>query len=175
MREAINLLREERRAGGFFAALTPSSLGTGGGYVALLVIAYERFHSPWAISLVLLAELLPAMFLGPIFGAASDRWSRRQCMIAADALRAVAFGLIVAVDGFAATFSLALLAGVGTALFTPSSLSALPSLVSEGRLPAATSIYGAIADLGFTAGPAVAAAFIAAGGAEFMLLINAAT
>jgi MFS family permease len=175
MSEAINLLREERRARVFFAALTQSSLGTGGGYVALLVIAYQRFHSPWAISLVLLAELLPAMLLGPVFGAASDRWSRRHCMIAADALRAVAFGLIVAVDGFAATFSLALLAGVGTALFTPSSLAALPSLVPRARLPAATSIYGAIADLGFTAGPAVAAAFIAAGGPEFMLIVNAAT
>ena len=31
------------------------------------------------------------MFLGPIFGAAADRWSRRGCMVVADLLRAAAF------------------------------------------------------------------------------------
>jgi MFS family permease len=175
MKQAIQLMREERHARVFFAALTQSSLGTGGGYVALLVIAYQRFHSPWAISLILLAELIPAMLLGPVFGAASDRWSRRRCMVVADILRAGAFALIVAVDGFVATFALALIAGIGTGLFTPSSLSALPSLVSGGRLPAATALYGAIADLGFTVGPAIAAGFLALGGPKAMLAVNGVT
>ncbi len=65
MREIRDLLRQERRVRVFFAAHAQSSLGTGAGYVALLVLAYERLESPWAISLVLLADFLPAMFLGP--------------------------------------------------------------------------------------------------------------
>src|SRR5215213_8068249 len=102
MRAAFELLREERRARAFFAVLTQSSLGTGAAYVALLVVAYDRFRSPWAISLVLLADFLPPMFLGPVLGAAADRWSRKWCAIVADVARAAAFVGIGLVDGFAA-------------------------------------------------------------------------
>ena len=124
MRETFELLRHERRARIFFAALAQSALGTGAGYVALLLIAKDRFDSPWAISLVLLAELIPAMLFGPFFGALADRWSRRSCMIAADVMRAVAFLGIALVDGFAGTLAFALLAGIGTGIFTPAALAA---------------------------------------------------
>ena len=43
----------------FFLAHAQSSLGTGAGYVALLVLAYKRFPSPWAVALVLLADFFP--------------------------------------------------------------------------------------------------------------------
>ena len=92
-----------RSRGCFFAAHAQSSLGTGAGYVALLVLAYERLESPWAISLVLLADFLPSMFLGPIFGAAADRWSRRWCAATADIARALAFVSLAFFDGFALT------------------------------------------------------------------------
>jgi MFS family permease len=153
----VDLFRHEPRARVFFGVLTQSALGTGAGYVALLLLAYDRFRSPWAITLVLLADLLPAMVLGPVFGALADRWSRRWCAVAGDLIRAVAFVAIGLTDGFGATLALALLAGAGSALFTPATLAALPSLVQERRLSAATSAYGAIADLGYTGGPALAA------------------
>ena len=100
MKDVSRLLREEPRARLFFLALTQSALGTGAAYVALLLVAYERFHSPWALSLVLLADLMPAMLLGPVFGAAADRWSRRSCAVVADLLRFVAFTGIWLVDDF---------------------------------------------------------------------------
>jgi MFS family permease len=173
--EAISLLRAERPARLFFLALTQSTLGTGAAYVALLLIAYDRFRSPWAISLVLLADLLPAMLLGPVFGAAADRWSRRWCAVGADVIRAGAFIAISLVDDFALTVAFAALAGAGTALFTPATLAGLPSLVSKGRVPAATSLFGAIADLGFTAGPGLAAAFLVLAGPEEILFVNGLT
>jgi MFS family permease len=169
------LLRTERRARAFFAVLAQSSLGNGAAYVALLVIAYERFHSGWAIGLILLADLVPAMLLGPVFGAAADRWSRRGCLIVADVVRAGAFLGIAFVDGFVPTFVLAILAGAGTGLFTPAALAGLPSLVKRERLPAATALFGAIADIGFIAGPALAAGVLAIGGPEAILLGNAVT
>jgi MFS family permease len=172
---AIELLRHERRARVFFAALAQSALGTGAAYVGLLVLAYDRFESAWAIGLVLFADLVPAMLLGPVFGAAADRWSRRRCLVVADLLRAAAFLAIALVDGFVATFALAVLAGVGTGLFTPASLAALPSLVHESRLPAATALFGAIADLGFIAGPAIAAGVFLVGGPETIMFANAVT
>jgi MFS family permease len=171
----LDLLRHERVARVYYAALAQSAVGTGAGYVALLIVAYDRFTSAWAISLVLLADLLPAMLLGPLFGAAADRWSRRRCMVLADLVRAAAFLGVALVDGFAATFAFALLAGVGTGLFTPAALAALPSLVRSERLPAATALYGAITDLGFITGPAIAALILLVGGPDVILVGNAAT
>jgi MFS family permease len=173
--EAITLLRKEPQTRLFFAALAQSSLGTGAGYIALLVIAYERFHSPWAISLILLADFLPAMFLAPVLGAAADRWSRRWCAVVADIVRAGAFLCIPFVGSFEATLVLALVAGLGTALFRPAVLASLPSLVAPDRSAAVTSLYGAVTDMGFTVGPALAAAGLAAVGTEELLFVNGVT
>lgn len=159
----------------YFAVLAQSALGNGAAYIALLVVAYERFHSAWAISLILVADLLPAGLFGPILGAAADRWSRRGCLILSDVLRGAAFLGIALVDGYPATVALALLAGLGTGLFNPASLAAVPSLVKPERLPAATALYGAITDLGFILGPAVAALLLLFGGPDVILFANAAT
>jgi MFS family permease len=171
----LDLLRHERVARVYYAVLAQSALGNGAAYIALLVIAFERYRSAWAISLVLLADLVPAMLLGPVFGAAADRWSRRNCLIVSDVVRGAAFLGIALVDSFAATVGLALLAGAGTGLFNPASLAAVPSLVKPERLPAATALYGAITDLGFIVGPALAALLLLFGGPEVILYANAAS
>jgi MFS family permease len=50
--------------------------------------------------LVLLADFLPAIALGPVLGALADRYSRRLLAVSADLLRAACFvGLLVAVPG----------------------------------------------------------------------------
>jgi Major Facilitator Superfamily len=171
----IELFAREPRARWFFAALLQSSLGTGAAYVALLLIAYERWHSPWAITLVLLADLLPAMLLGPVFGAAADRWSRKWCTVAADLLRCAAFVGIAVTDSIALTLAFALVAGSGTGLFTPAALASLPGLVERQRLPSATSAYGAVGEVGFTLGPAVAAIVLLFGTPEQLIGLNGLT
>ncbi len=171
----VDLFRAEPRARVFFGVLTQSALGTGAGYIALLLLAYERFRSPWAITLVLLADLLPSMVLGPVFGALADRWSRRWCAVLGDVVRAVAFVGIGLTGSFEATLALALLAGTGNALFTPATLAALPSLVEAKRLPAATSAYGAIADLGYTGGPGLAAVVLTFAAPDTIALANGIT
>jgi MFS family permease len=175
MRPTIELLRLEPRARVFFAVLAQSALGTGAGYIALLLLAYERLPSAWAISLVLVADLIAPMLLGPVFGAAADRWSRRSCLVVADVIRGAAFLGLALVPSYPATVALAVVAGVGTGLFTPAGLAALPGLVVDRRLPAATSLYGAIADLGFTAGPALAAVVLIFASPESLMLANALT
>lgn len=175
MGRTLDLLRHEPVARVYYAVLAQSALGNGAGYIALLVVAYDRFHSAWALSLILVADLVPAGLFGPVLGAAADRWSRRKCLIVSDALRGTAFLGIGLVDGFPATVALALLAGVGTGLFNPASLAAIPSLVKPERLPAATALFGAITDLGFILGPALAALLLLLGGPEVILFTNAAT
>jgi MFS family permease len=175
MTAALALLRAEPRARRFFLAHIQSSLGTGAAYVALLVLAFQRFHSPWAVTLILLADFLPATLLGPILGAAVDRYGRRRCAVVSDVLRALVFVGLALASSFALIFALALLAGVGTALFRPAILAGLPSMVDEEQLPAATSLYGAINDLGHTIGPAIAAGVLVVTGPAAVMLANGAT
>jgi MFS family permease len=173
MSAAFGLLKAEPRARIFFAAQIQSSLGTGAGYVALLLIAYERFHSPWAISLVLLAEFLPAMLLGPFVGAAADRWSRKWMLVSADVIRVGAFLGLALAGSFEATIAFALLAGVGNATYDPTVMAALPGFVNRDRFAAATSLYNVIRETGFTAGPALAALAFVFVGAETLMIANA--
>jgi MFS family permease len=175
MAATLDLLRREPRARRFFAAYGQSALGNGAGYVALVVIAYQRWHSPWAITFVLMADFIPAMVLGPVFGAVADRWSRRRIAVLADLMRAVAFIGVGLVGGIWATVALALLAGTGAGLFTPAILAALPSLVDERRLPAATSLFGGLTDFGRMLGPALAALAMALTSAKAVVIANGAT
>jgi MFS family permease len=175
MRNLRELFTHERAARPLLVAHVQSSLGSGAAYVALLLIAYERFHSALAVSAILLCEFVPALLLGAVMGAAADRWSRRTIMIAADVVRAGAFVGLALVDSFAATVALAALAGVGQAAFNPAVMASLPSLVSEKRLPAAMGAWGAIQEFGFTVGPMLAAATFAIIGATGVLLANGIT
>jgi MFS family permease len=175
LQATLRLLRFEPRARLFFGAYGQSALGNGAGYVALVVLAYQAWHSPWAISLVLLADFLPAMLFGPLFGAAADRWSRRRLAIVSDLLRAVAFIGVALVGGIWAIVAFALLAGAGAGIATPATLAALPSLVEEERLPAATSLYGALTDAGRALGPAVAALGLLLASPEAVAAVNGLT
>src|SRR6478609_1557761 len=78
------------RARPFFAAHLQSSLGTGAGYVAILLLAYEQLGNAWGATAVLLADLAPAMLLGPLLGGLIDHTSRLGCAIVADVIGALA-------------------------------------------------------------------------------------
>jgi MFS family permease len=173
--QVLAVMTTERRARWFLIASVQSAIGSGAATVGLVVIAYDRLHSPWALTVILLADFLPVMVLGPLVGAIVDRWSRRGCVIVSDALRAGAFAGIALVSSFDATVALAILGGIGTALFSPAALSALPSLVAPERRAAVTSLYGATRDLGRTLGPLLAAALFPLVGAETLMAVNGAT
>ncbi len=175
MRSIAHLLRRDREARRFFLAYGQSSLGTGAAYVALLLVAYTRFRSPWALTLVLLADFIPPMLLAPIFGAAADRWSRKVCAVLADALRAGAFVGIALTHSFVLTVLLALLAGTGTSLYKPAIMAGLPEIVGRARLSQATAVYGALTEIGFSVGPGLAAIGLLFGSPRDILLVNAAT
>lgn len=172
---ALGVVRREPHARWFLLANVQSAVGTGAATVALVVLAYERLQSPWALTLVLQADFLPVMLLGPVIGAFVDRSSRRACAIVADLVRVVAFVGISVVHSFEATVALAVLAGVGTALFSPAILSSLPSLVEPERRAAVTSLYGATRDVGRTLGPLVAAIAFPLVGAGTLMIVNGAT
>src|SRR5437660_9340830 len=56
----------------------------------LLVWVFLLTHSAAAVSGVLIAQYAPIFLLGPVAGVFVDRWNRRQTMIVADLVRAMA-------------------------------------------------------------------------------------
>jgi MFS family permease len=160
----------------FFGAHAQSCLGSGLAHVALPLLAFDRTGSPWAVTAVLLPDLLPAILFGPILGTLVDRIGWRACAIVADLLRALAFGALVWTASLPAMVAAAGVAGFGTALFSPAALSGLGRLSPSADVrPGALSLFGALDDLGLTAGPALAALLLAGLPAGALLGVNAAT
>jgi MFS family permease len=159
----------------FFAAHAQSCLGTGLANLALPLLAYDRFGSAWAVSAVLLPDLLPAIVLGPLLGAIVDRFGWRVCAAIADVLRCIAFLVVLSASSLPAMIAGATLAGLGTALFHPAALAGLPQLAPGERRGAAMGLFGALDDLGLTLGPALAGVLLAVTGPESLLAANAAT
>jgi MFS family permease len=169
----IDLWRSERQARPFFAAITQGALAQGAGYVAVMLIAYERLGSAWAASLILLADIAPSMLLGPLVGAWLDRRDRLRCAIAADLLRAVALVAMIVVPGALSLLALAVLIGVGNTIFRPAVFALLPAVVSSERRAGANALYGALCDAGMMVGPALAAPALVLGGPSVLLAVNA--
>lgn len=153
-----------------------SALGDAAADVALLLIAYQRLHSPWALSAVLLADRVPRMVLAPFAGVLADRVSRRVCLIVADLLRLVALVGLVLISSFAVTVALAGVLGCGTALYRPVAEAALPTLAS-GRQEAARAVTSrwTIITLGELVGWTLAGAMLLASSPSAVLLFDAAT
>jgi MFS family permease len=167
--------RAERRARWFFAAHLQGALGTGAGYVALLLLAYEQLGSAWGATAVLIADLAPAMLLGPLLGGLIDRTSRLGCAIAAELIGALAFAGLVFAHGTLPLIALALAAGLGSALLRPATCALLPAVVHPASLSGANGLFGAVREIGQLIGPAVAAAVLLIAEPELVLALNAVT
>ncbi|MGD1052129.1 MAG: MFS transporter [Solirubrobacteraceae bacterium] len=149
-----------------------SCVGTGVGYVALLVLTIRYLHTSWAISAVLLADFLPWIALGAWFGVCADRYSKRVLIVTANMIQAAAWGGLTLAHTAAPILGLALLAGIGNAMLRPALRSALPIIAGEAT-QTAVAWYDTCRWFGLTAGPLVAAALFALSGVKLPLALNA--
>ena len=155
------------------AAWLQSCLGTGAGYVALLLLTVRYLHhSPWAVAAVLLADFAPAIALGAVFGALADRHSRRRLVVIANLVQAAAWGGLAFAHTAAPILALAVAAGVGNALQRPAMRAALPTVAGDARQVAAA-WYDTCRWLGITVGPVLAAGLFAIAGVGLPLGLNA--
>src|SRR5690349_11101664 len=167
--------RTHRGVRPFFIAQAQGAIGDGAGYVALLLLAYDRIGSAWAATALMLADFGPAMPLGPALGALVDRHGRLRSAIVSDLIRAVAFAGLLFVHSAAGMVALALFAGLGTALFRPATGALLPTLTTPDRLGAANALVSMLRDGGQLLGPALAAGLLLVAGPETVLGFNAVT
>ncbi len=151
-----------------------SCVGTGAGYVALLLLTVGRLHTGWWIAAVLLADYLPAIAFGAWFGGLADRYSKRRLLIVANLVQAAAYGGLALSHTAAPIVLLALLAGTGGAIERPAVRAALPVIAGEGSQVAAA-VYDTARWGGMTAGPLVAAGLVAVGSVALPLALNGAS
>jgi MFS family permease len=167
----IALLRSNPPLRRLLATWLQSCLGTGAGYVALLLLTYRHLHTSWAIAAVLLAEFVPAIALGSWCGALADRYRKRPLIIVANLVQATAFGGLAVTHTALSILAFALLAGMGNALQRPALRSALPVVAGDARQVAAA-MYDTCRWIGITVGPLIAAGLFALSGIGLPLALN---
>jgi MFS family permease len=167
-----------RTAAGFrllFVATLGSSVGTWMATIALTYDIQRRTHSPWWVSALWIATLVPTIVLGLAAGPLVDRLSRKRLLIAADLARLVVFAALPFVGSAIAIVILAGVAGIASSVFRPAVLAGVPNLVPEEELARGTSLLQT-ADWTATAlGPILAGVVIGASGPHVAYWINAAT
>jgi hypothetical protein len=148
-----------------------SCVGTGAGYVALLLLTYRHLHTSWGVSAVLLAEFVPAIVLGSWFGLLADRHSKRALIVGANIMQAAAYLALATATSGALIIALALLAGVGNALQRPAMRASITLVAGEASQGAAA-LFSTSRWIGVTVGPLLAAGLLLITGLAVPLALN---
>lgn len=164
-----------------WSGMTVSLLGDGIFLVAIAFQVYELSNSPSALSLVFFAWTAPMVVFFLIAGVLSDRLDRRLLMIAADVLRGLSVGAmgLMSVTGnleIGHLVGLAVVYGIGDALFMPAFTAIVPDVVPAHLLLEANSLDQFVRPLTQRMlGPALGGMLIAAAAPGHALLADAAT
>jgi MFS family permease len=161
------------------SAVFLSRLANAMSQVAVVIYLLERTGSPALTGAGAAAQLLPAIFTGPLVGAWLDRVRSRSRLVAAtQALRAALLVALVAAGQLAdppAVVYLILLCGLGLTfpLPNPGFRSLVPLLVPRRLWTPANALDSIAFDLAFVIGPALAAVIVTAIGAAPAILLQA--
>jgi MFS family permease len=158
-----------------FLATLGSSLGTLLATVALVVDVKDRTDSGSWVSVLMIAEFLPAVAVGLVLGPLLDRLSRRGLMIVSDLVRAAVFCTLPFANTAGQIVALAGIAGLATGFFRPAVYSGLPNLVDEHELAHANSLIQTSENVSWTVAPIIGGALVAASGPDLAYWLNAAS
>jgi MFS family permease len=158
-----------------FVATLGSGLGNWLALIALQVDVYNRTHSGVWVGELLIANILPAVFIGLLLGPLVDRLSRKGLMIASDVGRMAVFAALPFARSAPQIVLLAVVAGIGNAFFRPAVLAGVPNLVEPDELADANALLQLIDWTTTALGPLLGGAIVAASGPHLAYWINAAT
>ena len=158
-----------------FVATFGSSVGNWLAIVALQIDVYDRTHSGLWVGALLVANILPAVFLGLLLGPLVDALSRKWLMVGSDVGRLAVFAALPFVSSPSAIVALAVIAGVGNAFFRPAVLAGVPNLVADVDLAGANALLQLVEWTAIAIGPLIAGALAAVSGPHLAYWVNAAT
>ena len=139
-----------------------------GGYIAILVYAYEA-SGPGAVGAVALVLLLPSAVVAPFAASLADRYPRERVLLAGYIVQALAYAITAAgmLSGAppVVVYLAAAVQSAGTTLTRPAQGSLLPRLArTPEELTAANSVSGTIEGAGVLLGPLAATALLVVAG-----------
>jgi len=146
--------------------------------VAIGWLAWELTHSEAWLGLLALAELLPVVLFGPLFGVWADRLDRKTVAYFANGINIALCTLLgvltaLAIIDIYALWIITGLLGVVSSAFQPVRLSLIPSLVPRELLSEAVAAQSIVFNVSRFLGPAIAGVSIAALGLWSAFAINA--
>jgi predicted MFS family arabinose efflux permease len=166
--------------GPYVAGNSVSLIGLWVQRVAVGWLAWELTGSATWLGIISLADLAPAVLIGPFAGAYADRADRLRIVRVAQTLamlQAAALALLTAVSLMRIELlaTLVLINGVVIGFNQPARLSLVPSLVPRADLPTAVAINSIVFNLARFVGPALAGVIILWVGVAAAFAVNAAS
>ncbi len=163
-----------------WCAQVVSQLGDGMFTTAVTLAVLNRTNSGTALSLTVIAQFLPFLFLGIVAGALVDRWERRLTMVLSDGIRGCVVLLIPLLDRVGALhpWSYALVAFLLTTaglFFDPAKNALVPALVPRAALARTNALLESTRQVLFVAGPALGGVLIALIGIDGVFIADGAT
>ena len=125
--------------------------------ISIVLYVYSLTGSASRMTIVLAAQTLPWILIGPISGVFTDRISRKALMVGADALRAISIIAIPFVQSFYPLLIIAFLDGVGSSTFAAPRSAAIPEIVGLKIYVKAISISRLVFQTLAVLGPLIAA------------------
>jgi MFS family permease len=161
------------------AGLAVSQIGDWLYNLALVVLVFDRTHSPMWAGITTAARIVPIVVLGPLGGLIADKFDRRRLMIACDVARMGFMALLAAVAATRMPILLApVIAAAATAAaapYVPCTAAITPRVVSDADLPGANATRTAVVGLGVVAGPALGGLLLFLGSPAAAFAINGLT
>lgn len=159
-------------------AQSVSNFGDWFGLLALYAIIAKYSDSEFLLGLIIIVKMLSLASFSPFAGYITDRFNRRELMIACDIARAVAvLGILVvqSEEMLWIAFALTSVQMMLSAVFEPAKTSSIPNVTTEEELVNANVISTATWSIIFTSGMAIGGFATELLGTNWVLILDAIT
>jgi MFS family permease len=144
-------------------------------YIALVVLVYQLTGRGAAVAVLVAAEILPVLVLGPVAGVVIDRFSRKAVLIGSDLVRAVLVLTLLWPQGAWHAYLVAAGLAAANTFFSPTVQAVIPAITTEEQGLAANSVAWSTGRLVQILASAIAGGLIAYVGTRLVFGLNALT
>ncbi|MDP9227339.1 MAG: MFS transporter [Actinomycetota bacterium] len=144
--------------------------------VALVVLIYNRTHSPGWVAAATIIRLIPYVAFGAVGGVIADRYERRKVMLTCDLTRAaLMFALalsVIATRSLPLAILAAFLTSAASTPYQPSMYAMTPAIVGERDLAAANAVSNSVEHVAILLGPAIGGVLLLLGSPAVAFALN---
>lgn len=139
----------------FWLANFLSQTGTGVTQIALILYLYKHSGRPMDVAILMAVQMLPPIFLTPIYGVVIDRYEKRKQLILYQLIPGFLVLSLVFLQDLWQIYLLAFGIALVSAMIYPTSASSLPMVVKEDQIVRANSMIASSESLVHVLSPAL--------------------